>query len=501
MARKIIYTGILQVDAHSISVLRFQLSGASPRETTFMRTSGDWGNAEAQQQALSDFIQANGLQQDTMYSVLPRYDVTTRVITLPSHDPKEIAGMVRFSVEEYVPFTMDEVVIDQCILRKLDSGESETLIAIAHKDVVEKHLELLRTAGISPEKVLLSTACIYAAALATHKGEEERYALVSLSAGGVEISIIDGENPVFTRGIAMAQDWAHIAENPDAAGEGPLDMGGAEDLAAELRGSLSAYRRESATGEGVDAVYLACAYAPVEKLCESLSLKMNRECRPASFILEAFGEDRPKLPGLPVEAIGGLIEAQGQAGVHINLLPEKEAKARQIEGLKSLGLRVAAGFLIVLLCLGILYFQAVYQRSRYLQELETRVAAMAPSVQGIFEKRDQLTILRRQVDRKGSIIEQLARLVEAAPDGRLNFSRLSLRRTDGIEIWGRAKSVLDISEFTTNLRELAVPAAENWHLEFFKSARSLYEQQTMEYDTSVFSFQVAVPKSEDDDDS
>jgi len=489
------------MDAHSISMLRFHLSGASVRETSFLRVSGDWSDTEAQQQALNEFVRSNGLEQDNIYSVLPRYDVTTRIIALPSHDPKEIAGMVRFSVEEYVPFTMDEVVVDQHLLRRLDSGESEVLIAIAHKDVVEKHLALLREAGIAPVKVLLSTACIYSAALATHRKEQERYALVSLSTGGVEISIIDGENPVFTRGIVMTQDWVKVAENPDAAGESLVDMGGAEDLAVELRGSLAAYQRENPDGEGVEVVYIACAYAPVDKLCESLALKINRVCRPAKFIIEAFGDNKPSLPGLPIEAVGGLIEARGQAAIKINLLPEKETKARQIELFKSMGLRIAAGFAVVLACLGLLYFQSVHQRKKYIEYLEARIAEIEPSVLGISEKRDQLTILRRQVDRKGSIIEQLAHLVEAAPDGRLNFSRLSLRRSDGIEIWGRARSVIDISEFTTNLRELAASDRENLHLEFFRAARSLYEQQTMEYETPVFSFQVAVPRTEDENGS
>ena len=352
MARKITYTGILQIDAHSISMLRFHLNGAVPQETSFLRVSGSWEDTETQQAALAEFIAAHGLEQDAIYSILPRYDVTTRIITLPSHDLKEIMGMVRFSVEDYVPYTIDEVVLDQCILRKLDSGESETLIAIAHKDVVEKHLDVLRNAGIAPVKVLLSTACIYSAALATHPKEQERYALVSLSAGGIEISIMDGENPVFTRGIAMTQDWEQVAENPDAAGESLVDMGGAEDLAAELRGSLSAYRRETPDGEGVDAVYLACAYAPMQKLCESLSLKLNRECKPAQFILDAFDDKDIDLPGLPVEAVGGLMEARGQAGIKINLLPEKEAKARQIENIKTLGLRIAIGFVVALVCSG-----------------------------------------------------------------------------------------------------------------------------------------------------
>jgi len=496
LARKITYTGILQVDAYSISLLRFHLSGGAPRETAFLRVAGDWSEPEALGKALCDFVEDNDLKQDTIYSVLPRYDVTTRIITLPSHDPKEIAGMVRFSAEEYVPYTVDEVIIDQCILRKLETGEAETLIAIAHKDVVEKHLAALRAAGIAPAKILLSAACIYSAALGTHKKAAERYALVSLSAGGIEITVIDNGNPVFTRGIATVQDWREIAENPDAAGESMVDMGGAEELAVELRGSLSAYQREMQDEAGIDTVYVACAYAKTGRLCESLSRKMDKDCKPATFILEALGTAAPDLPGLPIEAVGGLMEAKGRAAVQINLLPEREVEARRIESVKRISGYIASSAAAILVCLAGLYFQAVYQRQSMIRELEQRIAVIEPNVRGITEKKEQLKILRRQVDRKGSVIEQLARLVQAAPDGRLNFTRLSLRRGDGIDVWGRAKSFTDIAEFTTNIRNLA-----DMHLEFFRQAAIVYDQQTMERDKPVFSFQVGVPMLEDDNDS
>ena len=164
-------------------------------------------------------------------------------------------------------------------------------------------------------------------------------------------------------------------------------------------------------------------------------------------------------------------------------------------------IQVALGAVLVLFCLGLLYFQSVIQRKNYIRELEQRIAVIEPNVLGVSEKRKQLEILRHQVDRKGSIVEQLARLVEAAPDGRLNFSRLSLHRGDGIDVWGHARSVSDIGEFTNNLRGLAAPERENWHLQFFKTAHMVYEGPAMEYDTPVSSFEVAVPQLEDENDS
>ena len=147
---------------------------------------------------------------------------------------------------------------------------------------------------------------------------------------------------------------------------------------------------------------------------------------------------------------------------------------------------------------GVLYFQAVYQRNSYIKSLEERIAKIAPYVEGIDEKNEQLTILRGQVDRKGSIIEQLAHLVEAAPDGRMNFSRLLLNRNEGIDIRGHAKTIVDISMFTDNLRAIS---DTNLYLNFFRSAHMVYESGTKEYDTPVSEFEVTIPRLEEENDS
>ncbi len=496
MARKVEYISIMQLDAQSISALRFRVAGKLFAEPAYLRVVGDFAAPEAQAQALRDFIDEHQLRQDRVFVALPRYEVTTRMLTLPSHDDKEIAGMVRFSAEEYVPYTLDEVVIDQCILKTLDSGESEVLAALAHRDVVERHLSMLRETGLVPEQILLSTACIASAAIATHPPEPERYALVNLTAGGVEVTVISAGVLEFSRGIVMAQDWVEVARDPKAgSGMGVLDSGAVEELAAELRGSLAAYRRESVDGMGVDSIYVACAYADVNLLCQHLAETLGKTCAPANFALDLFEQPPETLPGIPLEAVGGALEARQRAQIRIHLLPEQESRARRLASTQRLVMRTAVCLAVIAATLGLYYYQAVAQRARMIDMLRQRITVIEPNARGITEKREQLNILRRQVDRKGSVVEQLAHLVAAAPDGRLNFTRLSLRRNEGIDLWGRAKTVNDVAQFTQNIRNMAEA-----HLHFFARARSLYEQQTMERNESVFTYQVEVSALEEEDD-
>jgi Tfp pilus assembly PilM family ATPase len=59
------------------------------------------------------------------YFVLPRHEITSRIITLPSQDINEIKNMVALRAEEFVPYSLEEIQISQCILEELPNSESE----------------------------------------------------------------------------------------------------------------------------------------------------------------------------------------------------------------------------------------------------------------------------------------------------------------------------------------------------------------------------------------
>lgn len=493
MARKIPQISVIQIAANGMTVTRFTMGAKKPSEMVTRRIVGPWEEGAAEE-ALRTLIREMDIKEDRTVLVLPRQDVTTRLLTLPSQNAEEIAGMVEFSAEEYVPYALDELIIDQCIVQKLGSGESEVLAALAHQDAVLKPLTLLQSCGITPEKILLSTACIATAAMTDPVLSTGRHAVVSLIDGGMEILVLQDGIPVFSRGIISSQDWEATALDPDAGTGGGLIVDtGAEELAGEMRNSLAAYRRESVDGMGVDDVHLTCSYADLGLLCESISRTMNRDCKPLQFTSPILDELTLPETGLSITAVGSLLNLTGREQFNINLLPESESEARRIEAIKKRLIQGSVFVLLILLALGGWYYQARSQRLTMIRELEQRIARIEPNAKGITEKREALNILYRQVDRKGSILEQLAMLVEAAPDGRLNFARLSLRKQEGIELWGRAREVNDVSDFAQNIRNKA-----EGHLQFFSQARSLYEQQTQERDKTVFSYQIEVRIQEED---
>lgn len=485
MARKVENIGVLQADSRRISYLRARADARGIAITGHFVQEGHWALEDGTlAAALQGFAAEYGLAEDEIYSVLPRHEITCRVLAFPSHDEGELRSMVQLSAEEYVPFGAEEIIVDQAVLKSHASGESDILAVFAHKDLVLNHLGLLRKASIEPTQILLTTACLASAALQAQAAALERFAIADLGATGFEFAIFQGNQLRYTRGIAGAHDWSETVTTPG---------GAMDELAIELRSSLSAYRRESPDGIAIDHIFLSGEAGALDAIAAVMASETAKECAPAEFaraLVESGGE---LLKGLPLIGIGGLLAARQQSGVKINLLPEDVERDRALVGAKSKLKRGAILVVLLILGVGLAYGQSLYQRYQFIKELEAQRDAIAPMAEGVAQKQAQLQTIRQQVEAKGSVLELLGTIVQAAPEGEVNISRFAYDREDGIDFWGRSKSVDKVHEFSQAIRNLATG-----HLAQLASAVRMYENKGTERNEQIFEYQISIPFPEED---
>jgi len=484
LARKTNHISVLQFDGHLISWLRAARSTTGVRVLDFALERGTWSAGDGSlETALGEFVAKHQITQDALYSVLPRHDITTRILTLPSQKPEEIAGMIRLSAAEFVPYAAEELVIDQCILQKSADGEARVLAALAHRDVVESHLQLLSRAGVEPERIYLSSACLASATVAARPGCNERYALVNLASGGLEALVINGQRLEYSRGVASAQDWS-------------LEGGSAEEaikeLGVEVRASLSAYRRESEDGLGLDAVYLCSDWVDVQRPADCLTHDAGYECSPAWFGRDLVVHGIEHLPTLPLVALGAALTAQGRAAIAINLVPESITKRRARAAVQKTALKAAILVALILVALAGLNFQAVHQRMAIIKDFEARIGKIEAEAKGVVAKEQRLQILRRQVEQEGTVLELLAALCEQAPVSGLNFSQITFEHGEELNIWGRAETLNEVNRLGQALRELGKSTYSQ-----FANAKQIYWDTVQERNKRIYNYAIGIPFSEE----
>lgn len=483
MARKSNHISILHFDERLISRLRVRRTDSGVEVLSLDQERGTWsvqdGTLEA---ALRSFADKHALADDAVFTILPRHDITTRILQLPSHDPKEIASMVRFSAEDYVPYTTEELLLDQCLLHGLTSGESLVLAAFAHREVVDAHMRLLNAAGVVPEHVYLSTACIASGAIAARPPVEQPFAVVNLASGGIEALVFDEQGRlVFGRAVAAAHDWTRSPEqNADAI----------DELAVEVRATLSAFRRESAEGLEVDQVYLCSDFAGTAATAAALEAELARNCAAAEFSRALIRGAVTEFEAIPVMALGAALLAQGRGKVIIDLVPEAVTQDRQIAEVKRRALRLGGVAALVLVGVVGVFYQQVQQREAYRAELDRRLQSLNSKSGGVIEKREQLQILRQELRPDGSVLEYLANACKSVPKEGLNITEFNYDRLAGVDIKGRAMSLDLIDAFGQALRDIG----KQTPLSQFSRAKRMYENQNIpERDKRVWEYHYTVP--------
>lgn len=477
------FISILQYDERTLTRARVKPGAEGIEFVSFDQERGRWPASGGQlEAAVAQFVGRLQLGDDAIVTVLPRQHVTVRILNLPTHDDAEAANMIRFSAEEYVPYPAEELVIQQAILRREPGGESKVLAALAHRDVLSAHLAPLRAAGIIPERVMLSTVCLANAVAAAAPRADDPYALVNLGSSGLEVLVFQHGKLLSARGVVSEQDWSL-----SGAGAGDAD----DEIAVEVRGALSAFRRESEDGLGADAIYLGADYPiALEERAEALAANTGKDCATARFA-DALLKGQPATLTL----IGAALEAQKRAALEVNLLPAEASRERSVAGAKVLLRRAGIAAGVVAASLLLLFVQAYWQRSAYLADLRGQLGKIEPDARGLSQKQEQLRILRQQMKRGNFPLHMLAVTAAAAPAKAANIVQFRYNINAGVDLFGRATSVDDVQRFASNLRKASIDS----QLGFFQNAHSVYEDRGDERGTPIVMFQVTVPVETESD--
>ena len=479
MAHKLTHISVVQANNRALTALRIRPSESGVDVAGFAIERGPWPTDDASlETAMKQFAEARGLGDDRVFSIIPRHDATARIVEFPSQDPDELDGMVRLSAEEFVPYPADELITSYAILARNDDGTSKVLAVVVHRDVINAHLALLQSAGLEPEQIFLSTSSLLSAALALPPSNADCFALVDLAPGGLEIIVVRDGVPEYARGIAISEDWRIGGDQQDSV---------ISEAAAEVRGSLSAHRRESYSGVGADRVFISSDTADARAAATALSHELDYECVPAEFGLGAMtGELAGLANTLPLVSVGAALAAQDRGKFTVRLLPAQVLKRRASISSRSRLFRLACAVALALLAAAALYGQAVYQRSAYIAGLEQRTEALRPRVKSASSKRKHLERLQEQVERKDSLLELMAGVTGLIPPSGMNLQNFVYKRESGITLIGRATQLDAVNKLTDDLR-----AASNAFPQFAR-ARQMYSNMAKERDKDIWTFNITV---------
>jgi len=130
--------------------------------------------------------------------------VIVRYIEMPPMKKEELEGAIKFEGGKYIPFDINEAILDCAILDKSPSGNANrVLLVAARKDRVNTCMEILKEAGLDIANIDVDTMAILNAfqRLGLGAKQDNIYAMINIGTRFSNMNIVAGAYPYFTRDL------------------------------------------------------------------------------------------------------------------------------------------------------------------------------------------------------------------------------------------------------------------------------------------------------------
>ena len=205
--------------------------------------------------------------------------VIVRYIDLPNMKDEEISQALEYEAQQYIPFKMEEVIFDYHILKRGGpNNKVKILLVAAKKEAIIQFIQFIEQSNLIVNLIEVDAFSLINCFQANGPKikPENVSALVNLEYDLVNMNILQGEVPYFTRDISLIEeDGLSLWREKSKPGElferiRPF----LENLIRELRLSLDYFENEF--GKPVQNIYLSGQGAGLSQMVECFSTQLGR---------------------------------------------------------------------------------------------------------------------------------------------------------------------------------------------------------------------------------
>ena len=295
----------LDIGSTSVRVTRFRRGLTGPDEIVCLQRELAVGDAaESKAEVISHTVRAlfqeHSLRGVPVVVAMPTHELFSRILTVPFTDPKKVAQVIPYEMEELIPFGLDEVVLDHTIIDTRE-GESTVLVVAVPRDRMAQHLELLSGAGVDPVSTDLDSLSLFHFYRYALMESVQDIALIDIGASKSTLCLVsEGKlrairsimmaGEALTRNLAAQLGWTHAAAESekqhlivpahddgfdanDPASNALRDF--LDPFTTEIRNTIQAH--ETAVGRSITQLYLCGGGAKLKGLSDYLAQRLNVE--------------------------------------------------------------------------------------------------------------------------------------------------------------------------------------------------------------------------------
>ena len=166
-------------------------------------------------ESLKELWGMTGIREKSVILGIANQRVIVRPIEIPYMEKEELDSALRFQVQEFIPISIEDAILDFDIIEEFMTAEEERMLTVllvaAHKDMIQSFIEVLRAAGLMTAAIDLKAfaiprSLIPLGALQAGYEEGEAVCLINVGAGMTNITILKDNIPRFARFLLRGGD-------------------------------------------------------------------------------------------------------------------------------------------------------------------------------------------------------------------------------------------------------------------------------------------------------
>ena len=130
-------------------------------------------------QCMEQLFQENNLEADRIITAMPGQFISSRVMSFGFSDPRKIHTAIMSEVEDEVPFSMDDMIVDHQVLGPL-GDKTVALVVMTRKAFLKSFLDLLQRIKIDPKLVDVDSLAFYNLSSYMPAAPKEVYGLIDI---------------------------------------------------------------------------------------------------------------------------------------------------------------------------------------------------------------------------------------------------------------------------------------------------------------------------------
>jgi type IV pilus assembly protein PilM len=204
----------LDIGASSIKAIEMARVGTEFVITGYGQASVP-SNGESVASVINELLQNSNIKSKRVVTSVSGREVIVRYIAMQPVEQENLPNAIRFEADKYIPFDLEEVVLDSQRLDEIGAGfgtsaEMKVLLVAAKKSLIEQRIQLLKEANLYP--VVIDVDCFALGNafelrnILSPRAEVEGkvVSLIDIGATKTNITIMIGNTSFFTREIYLA---------------------------------------------------------------------------------------------------------------------------------------------------------------------------------------------------------------------------------------------------------------------------------------------------------